>query len=237
VAAADRVRRAPRLRGAVRIAAEDLYYNSLRFLGANLIFGVVAIAIALLAVGGLIFLVLLVVLAPIADGIMRMATEMVRERHTDMDTFFAALRRPWRALALGTAELFVLFVLLIDLLLGASLESAFGAFLAVSALYGLFVLWLYATLAWPIVLDPAREGMALTGRLRLAALLMLAFPLRMAALALLLAVVAALSTLSVAPILTISVAFVCLVAAHYVLPAADRMEGRRASANEPEELG
>jgi len=226
-AAHGRVPSPPRLGRAIRTAAEDLYYNSWRFFGANLIFGVGLLAIALLSVGGLAFLILLVLLTPVAAGTMRMATTMVRNRHTDFGELVDELRRPWRSLALGAAQLFFLFVLVIDLLLGVAIQRPLGTFLSVSGLYGVFILWLYATLAWPIVLDPIRAGLRLRERLRLAALLMLAYPLRMAGLALLLAALVVFSTLTVAPILMISVAFTCLVAAHCVLPAADRLEGRK----------
>jgi hypothetical protein len=55
---------------------------------------------------------------------------------------------------------------------------------------GLAILWTYAVVAWPIVLDPVRRGE------------------RMAA------------------IVTFGLALACLVAARYVLPSADRLEGR-----------
>jgi len=66
--------------------------------------------------------------------------------------------------------------------------------------------------------------MRLRDRLRIAAALLLARPLRFAGLALVMAVVVAVSVVLTAAILTISVAFVALVACRSVYPAADRLE-------------
>ena len=66
--------------------------------------------------------------------------------------------------------------------------------------------------------------MPLVERLRLAGALLLAHPLRFAGLALAMAVVVAVSVVLTAAILTISVAFVALVACRSVYPAADRLE-------------
>jgi hypothetical protein len=80
--------------------------------------------------------------------------------------------------------------------------------------------------AWPLVMDPLREGQPLRARLRLAVILVLAHPLRMGALALVLAAFLAASAVLAAALITVSVAYCALVAAHFVLPAADRLEGR-----------
>ena len=78
----------------------------------------------------------------------------------------------------------------------------------------------------PIVLDPARRGDSLVSRLRLAAMLLIARPLRMAGLALLVGVFLVASTIAVAAIVTFALALASLVVARSVLPAADRLEGR-----------
>jgi hypothetical protein len=68
--------------------------------------------------------------------------------------------------------------------------------------------------------EPARE------RLRLAALLVLAHPVRVVGLGLVLAALIVISVVAVVALLTVSVAFAALVATRYVLPAADRLEAR-----------
>jgi hypothetical protein len=226
VPARHRLPDAPTLRASLRRAAEDLYYNSWRFLGANLILGVVLVGVALLSVGALIGLLGLVVAVPPAAGIMRMAVGLQRDGHTDFSDFTAALRRPWRALVVGTLQLVVLLVLLVDMMLGGAMGGTLGAFLTVSALYGVLIWWIYALALWPLLEDPLREGMPVRARLRLAALVLVAFPLRMLAAGLLLGALMLVSAVSVAPLVSIAVAFAWLVAAHHVLPLADRLERR-----------
>ncbi len=63
-------------------------------------------------------------------------------------------------------------------------------------------------------------------RIRIAGLLVIAFPMRFAALGLALAAILLASTLATIALATIGVAFSALVATRYVLPAADRLEAR-----------
>lgn len=232
--ARPRLPEAPTLRASLRRAAEDLYYNSWRFLGANLILGVVLVGVALLSVGTLIGLLGVVVAVPPAAGIMRMAVRMHREGHADFSDFSDAIRHPWRALLVGALQLVVLLVLLVDMLVGGAMGGTLGALLTVSALYGVLIWWIYALVLWPLLEDPLREAMPVRARLRLAALVLVAFPLRMLAAGVLLGALMLVSAVSVAPLVSIAVAFAWLVAAHHVLPLADRFE-RRAVAQEADE--
>lgn len=216
----------PTLRGAVRGAAEDLYYNSFRFLGANLLLGLVLIAIALVSLGTLAGLLALILAVPPAAGIMRLATTLQRDGHVDFTDFAEAIRRPWRRLALGAVQLVALLVLVVDALLGGAMGGLAGTFLTVSALYGVLIWWVYGLALWPLLEDPRRDD-PVPGRLRLAALVVVAFPLRMLGIGLLLGALLLVSAVAVAPLVTISVAFAWLVAARFVLPLADRLEGRR----------
>jgi uncharacterized membrane protein YesL len=80
--------------------------------------------------------------------------------------------------------------------------------------------------AWPLLLDPVRADRPVRERLRLAVLLVLAYPLRMGLLGAVLAVIVLASSVAVIALMTISVSFAALVATRYVLPAADRLEER-----------
>ena len=93
-------------------------------------------------------------------------------------------------------------------------------------MYGLAILWTYVIVAWPIVLDPLRRDEPIAARLRLAGMLVVAHPVRMAGLAVLLGLFIAIATVAVAAIVTFALAFACILAARYVLPGADRLEGR-----------
>ena len=212
----------------LREAASDLYYHSLRLVAGNLLWGVVLLATLwlgvtappLLLIGG-------VALVPISIGLMRMATSVVREGHTVMSDFGAAFRpRAWRHLALGIGQLMLLVVAAVDLLIGVQLGGMLGTFLAMSAIYMLFAVWGLGVTCWPVLLDPLRDDEPIRQKLRLGVAVALTGPVRLTGVALLLIAFLAVSTILAALLLTVAVAFVFLAAARYVLPAADRLEGR-----------
>ena len=209
------------------MAADDFYYNSIRFLPANLIFGVgLLVVVGLLLVGPIGFLAAAILIPPTA-GVTRMATYLTRERYLFFSEFWEPMRRhPVRVLGLGLAQLALVAVLLVDILIGAGMGNLFGTFLAVSAMYALAILWVYALIAWPLLLDPARENEPARAHLRLGALLLLAHPLRLGAMGAVLGAIALVSTVAIVAIATFVLSFLALAAAHYVLPAADRLEGR-----------
>jgi hypothetical protein len=233
VSRADTPARSPGLGRTARQAALDLYYNFSSFIPANLIFGVGLVALigaaSNPALGGVVAIGLVLVTA----GCMALATSLVRDGHTDLGVFMSLVRHPWPALGLGLAQLAVGLVLIVDLFVGAGLGMPVGGVLMVSALYGLAILWTYAVVAWPIVLDPNRRDVPLAARLRLAAMLLVARPGRMAGLAALVGIFLGIATVAVAAIVTFALALAWLVVARYVLPIADFLEGRAAVDAEP----
>jgi len=98
--------------------------------------------------------------------------------------------------------------------------------MAVFAFYTLLILWVLAWTVWPIVTDPERQGDPVRSGVRLGALLVLAHPIRLGLMALVLAAITLVSTILAAAIITFAAAYLALVAAHFVLPSADRLEGR-----------
>ena len=211
------------LRGAVG----DLYYNSWRFLGANMLLGLVLILIVLAAVGSAWALVLLPMAALPAAGMMRMAAVLMRTGHADFSDVTDVLRRPWTVLVTGIGQAVVALVLVVDMQLGAAIGSVPGLLLTVTALYGLVIGWAFAAVAWPLLLDPERDAEPVPRRLRLAALVLLANPIRVGGFLLVVGVTLALSALAIAPFVTFAAALGWLVIARFVLPVADRIEGRR----------
>jgi uncharacterized membrane protein YesL len=217
----------PRLRRALRRAAVDFYGNAWPFLGANVAIGVVLLT----AFYGSIFLgpwlLLLVAVAVVpAAGTMRMATRLHRAGHTDLGDFADVFHGRGRILLLGVAQLVIGAVLAIDVAIALAWGSWLGTILLVSAAYGIAVLWGVAVVAWPILLDPARDTLPIRARLRLAFLVLLLEPRRVAGLALVAALVLGVSTVLIAPILTFSVSFIWLTLAGYALPLADAVEAR-----------
>jgi hypothetical protein len=98
--------------------------------------------------------------------------------------------------------------------------------LGLVAFYTVLGVWVLSITVWPIVLDPERRAESVRAGVRLGALLVLAHPLRIGLLVLVLTVVAVAAVIFVAAIVTFAAAYLALVAAHYVLPSADRLEGR-----------
>jgi hypothetical protein len=224
---ADLVPAPPSLRGAIRAAATDFYFHSWRLLPANVVWAVVALMIVAVA----ILVPPLIVLGPLAAlpvaGIFRIATRIVRGESVSFWDGIAA----WRSelvpsLALGAALLGVTIVFGFNVISGILADSLPGWAFATLAFWGLVGTWLYAWVAWPLLLDPARVNEPTRERLRLAALLVLAHPVRVVGLGLVLAVLIVVSAVAVVALVTVSVAFAALVATRYVLPAADRLEAR-----------
>ena len=220
----------PSLRGALRAAATDFYFHSWRLLPANVLWA----AVALVIVGLAILVPPLLVLTPLAAlpvaGIFRIATRIVRGESVSFWDGLSAWRTEMGpALALGAGLVGATTVLGFNLVTGILSDSAPGWGLATLAFWGLVGSWVYAWVAWPILMDPARAADPSRRRLRLAALLLLAHPVRVAGLGIALAVLIVVSTVAVVALVTVSMSFAALVAARYVLPAADRLEARLAA--------
>ena len=218
---------APRLGRVLRTAAEDLYYHGVRLIAANLVWGIGAVLTAFALTRSPFGLVALLMMVPLTAGLMGMATALVRERSVVMSDFIRPIRaRFWRVLALGAAQLALTFIAGFDLVLGLQIGGIIGIVMAVVAFYTGVALWVLAWTIWPIVTDPERRGEPVRSCVRLGALLVLAHPVRIGLMALLLAAITLVSTILAAAIITFAAAFLALVAAHFVLPSADRLEGR-----------
>ena len=226
---ADNLPAAPRLGSSIRTAGVDFYFQSIRLVLANAIWGVcLLIDLGIVTfVSPLLGLLLSPFLAIAAAGVFRLAALIARDEPPDFSDVTDAWRRYLRpSLALGAAMVIAGTVLVVDTIgaIGSSNALAWG--LATFAAWGLLALGTYALLAWPILVDPNRQRQSVGARLRLAGLLFAAFFGRMAGLAIVCGVVLIASAIAFAALITISVAFVALVACRYVLPAADRLEAR-----------
>jgi hypothetical protein len=195
----------------------------MRLVAANLVWGVVFSVVLL---GGLAWppiLLLSPLLALPTIGIFRLAALIQRDEFVALSDAFVAWRRlGLRALAVGTGLQLCMLVFGTNIYLGLSRGDYPGLALATMALWGLVVTVVCSCVLWPLVADPRRETLPVTEIVRLGFLLVIAFPVRFARLALLMAVILIVSLPEYAALVSISVAFVALVAARFVLPAADR---------------
>lgn len=219
----------PRLGTVLRTAATDFYFNSWRLVPANLVWGLSLVAVVVLAAMWTPAIALLPILAVPTTGVMRMAAMVARGQDLGFSDFGAGMARSWReAVLVGVAGVLLAVVFTSNLVIGLGSGNPVGWLFGAFALYGDIGLAMMAVATWPILVDPLREGLPLGRRLRLAALVNLAWPGRMAGLTLLLTVLMVVSTIAFAAALMVSVAYASLVAARYVLPLADRIEGAHA---------
>ena len=216
----------PRLWRVLREAVSDFYFHAWPFLGANLVLGALGIGLLIGSLASPWGMAIVVLLVLPAAGIMRMATRLMRDFHTDLGDFAEVARRPWPILGIGLAQIAITVVLLVDILIAAAWRAWPGTILLVGALYALLVLWVYALVAWPLLLDPERDAEGIRSRLRLALLVLLAYPLRVGLFAMLIGALLLFATVAIAPIITFAIGLAWLAIARYVLPIADRIEGR-----------
>jgi hypothetical protein len=230
VTAERRPGEAPRLGVAIRTALSDFYYNSWRFLPANLIWGATVVILWIGWTATPAFVLLTPLLAFPTAAIFRMAVLVERGERVSFWDGLAVWRTTFGPiLLLGAAIAGCTAVFLANIALGLSSGGVFGWSIATLAAWGLAVTWLVAWAAWPLLLDPARAGRRARDRVRTAGLLVLARPRRMIALGVVLAVILLVSTVALIALLTISVAITALIATRSVIPAADRLDERMAA--------
>ena len=225
---ADRRRaRSPGIGASFRAAATDFYYQSIRLVPANLFWGLSFLAWLVISVstGPLVTLVLAPLLAIPYVGVVRLAALTARGHDVVLSDVVDAIRRfGLVALVSGALAVLAVVVLASDAFLGANLGGPIGWVLSTLGLMGLFALWVFGVPYWVLLVDPNREDRPVRGRVRLAALLVVAAPGRLAWLAVLLALLLLVSTVAFVALLTIAPAYAALVAARFVLPLGDRLE-------------
>jgi hypothetical protein len=228
VADPARLPAAPSLGGAIRGAFSAFYFNSWRLVPANLAWGAGLIALYGLALGSpVIALMASPLLALPTIGLFRLAALIVRGEPVALSDAFDA----WRtflapALALGVAAVLAVTVFATNIVIGITGGGVGGWVIATLAAWGLLVTALLLLAVWPLLVDPWRADLPVRGRLRLAAMLVLAHPVRVVVLALLCGALLVVSTIAFAALIMVGMAFVAVLTTDYLLPAADRLEAR-----------
>lgn len=220
--------------GSLRAALGDAYFHSWRLVAANIAWSLVALAIVLALAVTPVALALLPLVAIPTAAIFRITTRIVRRRSVSFWDGYRGMAGQLRMiLGIGAAFTIAVIVLSVNVLTGLTSAGAIGWGIATLAGWGLVAAWVLAWTIWPIVLDPERADQPARARLRLAGLLALAHPVRLGAMSAAIAILLALSTAAVAPVLTISIALGALWSCGVVLPAADRLEARLAERDAP----
>lgn len=169
---------------------------------------------------------ILIVLAPLlalpTAVLMRLAVAVARDRSPSWSMATAELGRlAGRKLLLGTAQLLVLALGVVNVLLAGNIGGILGIVSAVIAAYAVIATWMYAVALWPIVCDPDREA-PLREQLRMALTVVILRPLQIGVLALIAALAVIICVQLIAPAVFLP-GFVLVVVARYVVPFVDRL--------------
>ncbi len=213
---------------AMRAAGIDLVGNLWPMVPLNLLWGLACILVAFVTafVGAIGFLLVPLLGIPLA-GVFRAAARVQR---ADAATSSDALSS-WRAHGLPSVLLWLL-PLAAGVAFGANLAVALNAGDLPAAVFAALGFWSllaatsYALIVWPLVVDPVRAGQPLGARLRLAAVVFVQRALRLLILTAIVVILFVLVPALLAVMLVFGAAYIALAAARYVLPAADRLEGR-----------
>ncbi|MDP8904151.1 MAG: hypothetical protein M3N29_02330 [Chloroflexota bacterium] len=205
----------------------DFYYNSWRLVPANVIWGVLLLVVFTASAIWLPLILLASTLAVPVAGMARMAVLIQRERGASFSDFFNGIRH-WGlpAFAVGLATTVLALIFTVNIFIGLDMGGLLGMVFSGFALYGDIGLAMFLVAFWPILVDPLRQELPLRRRVWLAVVINVARPGRMFALTFVLVALLVVSTVFLAALLTISVAYASLVSTRYVLPAIDRLEGR-----------
>ena len=218
--------------GALRRAIADFYFNSIRLVPANLIWGGGLLLLAWVAmVFGLLPALLLSPLLGIPlVGVYRIAGHVVRGEDAVLSDAFRAMReRILPALLLADVVAWGGVLLAINVRLGLEAGTVVGWGFATFAGWGLVALVCISVVAWPITGDPDRRDLSFVTILRLAGYVVLARPVVMMVLTLVVVVLGIVSTIAFAAIVSISIAYLALVSSRIVLPEADWITERLAA--------
>jgi len=212
---------------AVRLAAVDFYYNSWRFVPANVAWSIALPRRADALNKEHIAIVLAVLLAMPIAGMHRMAAQLARDEPAGLSDFVEGMRRfGLRATGLLAVAAMLAAVLVTNLFTGIGSDSPLGWFVGATALWGLVALAMFVVALWPVLVDPSREATPLRRRLQLAAMVVVGRPGRLFLLTALIAATLIASTALLGVIVLVGVAYASLLATRWVLPAVDELEAR-----------
>ncbi|MEA2675656.1 MAG: hypothetical protein QOI92_2848 [Chloroflexota bacterium] len=212
---------------AARQAATDFYFNSLRFVPANVAWSLAALVVLFAGSVWPPAIVLVVLLAIPLAGIHRLAALLARGEPASLGDFVDGMRRSWlHATGVGVGLAIVAAVLVTNLVTGFTSGNPLGWFVGATALWGLVALVMFAVAIWPALVDPRHEGASLRRRVQLAGLVVIGRPGRLFALTALVVAILAVSTVVLGAIVLAAVSYACILATRWVLPAIDELEAR-----------
>ena len=206
---------------ALKAALADFYRQSWRLVLLNSVFSVAALAIVLVTFWTPLALVLVVLLGPLAMALMHCTVTLAQTEELSLEEAVEGLRLHWKrglALAAVTAAVLGLGALAMSFYSGRGplvFPLAVVVFYLL-ALFAVFQMWL-----WPLAVFERERPFGEV--IRDAARGLVVHPVASVGLALALFAVNALAAAAaILPLLTLSIAFTFLAAAHFVLPRGPR---------------
>jgi len=201
------------VRGALKAALRDLYEQSWRFIVLNVALSVIVAAVLLAASYATPALLLLVGVGPFAAALMHCAVTLQQTENVHLSDGLIGLRLHWRrglALAAVVGAAIALFVVSVLFYAQRAWPIAMLA-LYVALLFGVWQIHL-----WPLAMARHREGLG--NVLGDAARAVVRRPFASLGLGFALLLVNAVGAIGVLPVLTLTVAYSALAAAHFALP-------------------
>jgi hypothetical protein len=206
---------------ALKAALADFYRHSWRLVLLNSVFSIAALAIVLVTFWTPLALGLVVLLGPLAMALMHCTVTLAQTEELSLEEAVEGLRLHWKrglALAAATAAVLGLGALAISFYSGRGplvFPLAVVVFYLL-AFFAVFQMWL-----WPLAVFERERPFGEV--MRDAARGLVVHPVASVGLALALFVVNALAAAAaILPLLTLSIAFTFLAAAHFVLPRGPR---------------
>lgn len=207
----------------LRRAASDLVGNFGAFAAANVVWFLIAGLTAAAASARSPAVVVGVLLVPATCGLMRMAGCAVRGMPVRLRHFREGARhRLWRQVLLGLVQLALLGIASLNIALGLSARGLLYASVAVLSGYVALTVWLLACATWPLLLEPEGKDRSWKAAVRLAFAVVAARPLSIAGLVLVETALVAIAVQTIVPAVLLP-SFGALLAAHVVVPTADRL--------------
>jgi hypothetical protein len=197
-------------------ALRQMYEQSWRLALLNFALSTVVVAVLYAVSYGTPLLVLFVFVGPFAAALMHCAVKLQQTQELSLRDGLEGLRLHWRrGLALGTLVAVATLVAVTAISFYGSRGSHAWPF-ALFALYVAMMFGVWQLHVWPLAV--ARRGDRVGAVLREAGRSLFSRPFTSVGLALVLLLVNAVGAIGVLPVLTLTIAYSALAAAHFVLP-------------------
>jgi hypothetical protein len=200
----------------LKLALRQMYEQSWRMALLNFALATVVIVVLYVASYTISALVLLVAVGPFAAAFMHCAVTLQQTHELSLRDGVVGLRLHWRrGLALGALVALMVLLAVTTISFYAGRGGAAWPF-ALFAFYASLMFGVWQLHVWPLAV--ARRGERLVDVLREATAGLFRRPLASVALALALLLVNAVGAIGILPVLTLTIAFSALAAAHFALP-------------------